>query len=309
MLFAQGFDTGTLKTTGEPIRVGNNVGYFQSSFGYAAVTESANGALVYGPTVAPTTSLRWFDRKGTALGPAAATGIYTGPRLSPDQKTVVMSVREQGSWTGDIWVLDLERNSASRTTFHPSNEWFPAWSHDGSRLFFGSTRGGSTALFEKAGVESEQLLTEETKTIALYPADASNDGRFLLFVESNRAGLDVAVVPLTTDKKFIPFITTPFNEVQARFSPNGRWVAYASDESGRFEVYVRPFPAGNGQWKISVAGGMQPEWRRDGRELYLCLGQRQADGYIRRERWYCVRTWAASRIIRRRGSRSQSTIS
>ena len=276
MLFAQLFDVTTLKSSGEPWRVGNNIGYFQSSFGYTAITESPSGALAYGPTVAPSTSLRWFDRRGTALGPALATGIYTGPRLSPDQKTVAMSVREQGSWTGDIWVMDLARNTNSRSTFDAANEWFPAWSADGTRLFFGSTRGGSTALFEKAGVERERLLTQEPNTTAVYPADASVDGRFLLVVESSRAGYDIKFVPLAAERKHSPLINTAFNEVQPRFSPSGRWVAYASDESGRFEVYVRPFPPANGQWKISVAGGMQPEWRRDGRELYYV----SADGKL-----------------------------
>jgi hypothetical protein len=112
-------------------------------------------------------------------------------------------------------------------------------------------------------------------TKVTYPSDTSGDGRFLLFVQSTPRGYDLGVLTLTGEREASTFLGTPFNEAQGRFSPNGRWVAYASDESGRFEVYVRPFPAASGQTQISIAGGMEPEWRRDGKELFYISADRK----------------------------------
>ena len=146
MLFSQAFDERTFKVQGEPVRVGDGVGYFESSYGYAAITASSSGAIAYGPTVAPLTSLMWRDWAGSSDGTPIASGLSNGPRVSPDQKIVAMSVREAGSSTADIWVVDLVRGVSSRRTFHAANEWFPTWSRDGGRLFFASTRGGVSYL-------------------------------------------------------------------------------------------------------------------------------------------------------------------
>ena len=193
--------------------------------------------------------------------------MYRSPRLSPDQTRVVMAVNQTVGAVSDLWVLELARGTTSRVTSHPRNEWFPAWTSDGHRLFFASTRYSTSAIFEKTLGEEEGSVTEGP-AVATYPDDVSGDGRFLVFHSVTPRGYDLGVLTLAGPRQASPFLATPFNELQGRFSPNGRWMAYASDESGRFEVYVRPFPAAIGQTQISIAGGMQPEWRRDGKELF-----------------------------------------
>jgi serine/threonine protein kinase/Tol biopolymer transport system component len=265
-LFVQAFDEPTLRTTGPPIRVGDNVGYFPGTFGFVAAAMSPAGVLAYGPSVRLTTSLRWRDRTGAMTQVLGAPDVYTSPRLSPDERTVASAV---GGATGaDIWLMDVTRGTSSRGTFEPLADWFPAWSADGNGVFFGTTRGRNvTSIYQKVGSGPDEPILAKTQ-MASYPNDASRDGRFLAFMQSTSKGYDVAVLDVSADRRVTQFLSTPFHEVQARFSPNGRWIAYASDESGQFEVYVRPFPTGSAQWKISNTGGMQPEWRRDGKELF-----------------------------------------
>jgi Tol biopolymer transport system component len=178
----------------------------------------------------------------------------------------------------DLWVLGLARGTTSRLTSDPLADWFPVWSADGGRLLFGSSRSGTTAIFQKGmgGGQEETAVEGVSAAGATYPNDVSGDGRFLLSVQATPRGYDLGVLTLAGARQSSTFLGTPFNEVQGRFSPNTRWVAYASDESGSFQVYVRPFPATSGQTQISIAGGMQPEWRRDGKELFYI----SADGKL-----------------------------
>jgi eukaryotic-like serine/threonine-protein kinase len=279
MLFAQAFDARALRVGGEAVRVAEHVGYFSSSLGYASLSVSPAGVLAYGPNVAVTTTLQWRDRAGATGQSPMAPSVYRSPRLSPDQQRVVVtrSELEGDSGQSDIWMLELARGNPSRVTFDPANEWFPAWSADGSRILFGSTRTGYTSIFQKAGGGLDELVASSgnSQGAAMYPNDASIDGRALVYTQSTSRAYDLVVLTLGGDPKPSPFLSTPFNEVQGRFSPNGRWMAYASDESGRFEVYVRPFPPSTGQWLVSVAGGMQPEWRRDGKELFYISADRK----------------------------------
>jgi Tol biopolymer transport system component len=171
----------------------------------------------------------------------------------------------------DIWVLGLARGTASRLTSDPATDWFPVWSADGGRLLFGSNRMGVTVIFQKTigGAPEEPAAEGLIPTAgATFPNDVSTDGRLLLYGQLTTRAYDLGVLTLGGQRTASTFLGTPINEVQGRFSPNTRWVAYASDESGAFEVYVRPFPAASGQTQISIAGGMQPEWRRDGKELF-----------------------------------------
>jgi Tol biopolymer transport system component len=278
VLFAQRFDDRTLKITGEPIRIGDHVGYFTAALGYAAFTAASTGVLAYGPGVALSTSLRWLDRRGTVVGPSSAAAVYSTPRLSPDQTRVAVTITEAATPNRDIWVMDVARGTSSRATFDASADWFPAWAPDGARMFFGSTRPSSTSIFQRVGAGRDELVFSQSDgegARAMYPNDVSADGRFLVYTQSGSKGYDLGVLRLTGERKGSDFLVTPFNEAQARFSPNARWIAYASDESGRFEVYVRPFPAANEQWKVSGAGGMQPEWRRDGKELFYIAADRK----------------------------------
>jgi Tol biopolymer transport system component len=269
-LFAIGFDDRRLQTSGVPVRVADQVGYSGGTFGYGAFSASRNGALAYGPSVVTTTSLQWRARSGSVDGTPAAPGWYRSPRLSPDQKNVALAVIDAQNQSLDILILDLTSGGLSRVTDNTWTDWFPVWAPNGSRLFFSSTRLGSAALFQKApsaaGQENEVL---PPASVGMYPTDVSSDGRFVATHQtSSGGGYDIVVVPLTGDPARQPYLNSRFNEVQPRFSPNGRWIAYASDETSRFEIYVRPFPAAVGQWPISAGGGMQPEWRRDGKELF-----------------------------------------
>ena len=277
-LFAQAFDDRALQTSGDPVRIGDQVGYWTAAFGYAAVTVSPAGVLAHGPSVGLTTSLRWHDRSGASTGSPISPAQYSSPRLSPDQQSVVVTMTDAAT-QADLWVLGLARGTASRLTSDPAIDWFPVWSADGGRLLFGSTRLGAISLFEKAvggGPEEPAAEGVISAAAATFPSDMSGDGRFLLSVQLTPRGYDLGVLTWAGERTASAFLGTPFNEVQGRFSPNTRWVAYASDESGRFEVYVRPFPAASGQTPISIAGGMQPEWRRDGKELFYI----SADGKL-----------------------------
>jgi Tol biopolymer transport system component len=279
ILFAQAFDDRTLRTNGDPVRIGDHVGYWTAGMGYAAVTASPSGVLAHGPKMGLTTSLRWRDRNGASTAPPSAPALYTVPRLSPDQKSVAVGMTDAATAQPDIWVLGLARGTTSRLTSDPATDWFPVWTADGGRLFFGSNRMGVTTIFQKTiGGGPEEPFAEEVMPAAgaKSPNDVSSDGGLLLYCPLTTRGYDLGVLTLTGEHKASTFLSTPFNEAQARFSPNTRWVAYASDESGTFEVYVRPFPAATGQTQISIAGGTQPEWRRDGRELFYI----SADGKL-----------------------------
>ncbi len=270
-LFAQAFDDRVLQTSGDPVRLADHVGYWATAFGYAAVTVSPAGVVAHGPSLGLTTSLRWHDRSGGSTGTPFAPAQYSSPRLSPDQQSVVVAMTDVATAQPDLWVLGLARGTTSRLTTDPTADWFPVWSADGGRLLFGSTRTGFPTIFQKAvGGGPEEPAAEGVVSAATptYPNDVSGDGRFLLSMQQTPRGYDLGLLMLAGERKASTFLSTPSDEVQGRFSPNTRWVAYASNESGRFEVYVRPFPAASGQTPISIAGGMQPEWRRDGKELF-----------------------------------------
>jgi serine/threonine protein kinase/Tol biopolymer transport system component len=267
VLFVQAFDERTFKVSGEAIRIADHVGYFSGSFGYSAIA-AAGGVLAYGPAVDTATALEWFTRDGKSAGRLGKPGVYTSPRFSFDQKTVAVAASGETMAERDLWNFDVARNAPSRMTSDPAADWFPAWSPDGSQIYFGSTRLGITSVFHKAGAGQDEKLDAAQPRFATYPADVSADGRLLLCTQSTETGYDLVVTPLADPSKVVPFLVTRFNEAQARFAPNTRWIAYASDESGQYDVYVRPYPAANTQARISLSGGMQPEWRRDGKELF-----------------------------------------
>jgi Tol biopolymer transport system component len=167
--------------------------------------------------------------------------------------------------SSDIWLQDGIR--ATRFTLNPADDRYPLWSPDGTRVLFASNRSGAYDLYQKPadGSGSEQVLLQSPDLKR--PNSWSRDGRFILYW-SDRNGGDLMVLPLTGDRKPVPFLSTASNEQQGVFSPDGKWVAYQSDESGRFEIYVRPFPGPGGPSQVSAEGGHSPRWRTDGKELY-----------------------------------------
>ena len=169
----------------------------------------------------------------------------------------------------DVWLFDLARDIPSRFTFHPTPDTHPVWAPDGSRIVFAAGRDGPYNLYQKiasgAGNEAALLQSNTPK----YPQDWSRDGRFLVYSNLNpKTRYDLWVLPMSGDPKPTPYLQTAFDEVQGQFSPDGKWMAYVSNESGPLQVYVQPFPASGGKWQISSEGGTQPRWRGDGKELF-----------------------------------------
>jgi Tol biopolymer transport system component len=200
------------------------------------------------------------------IGSLDESGL-ANPALAPDGQRIAVNRTVQGSI--DVWLLEAGRGVPNRFTFDAAFDSAPIWSPDGSQLVFRSTRRGSYDLFQKpaSGTVEEQLLhiTPENET----PLDWSQDGRFLLYSTQNpKTASDIWALPLIGERKSFPVLESTFDEIQGQFSPDGRWLAYASNESGRYEIYVRTFPEASGKWLVSAAGGMQPRWRRDGRELF-----------------------------------------
>jgi Tol biopolymer transport system component len=269
-LFAHALDEATLEPRGTPVRIADGVGYSLGIIGYTPVS-AAGRTLTYGPSIRVTTALQWRDRAGSLAGHEMARGVYRSPRLSSDGRQVAVSMLEGQSTSPEIWILDAVRGTATRITNDPASDWFPVWAPGVDRIFFGSARERATNIFQRhligTAPEDEQPLIDGVTGGARYPLDATGDGR-LIFQSTDIGGYGLAVVGLEKERTPTVVLETQFNEVQARVSPNNRWIAYASDESGRFEVYVRGLPPAKGQWTISPSGGMQPEWSRSGRELF-----------------------------------------
>ena len=217
----------------------------------------------------------WVDRDGRQAGTIGEPGSFGNLELSPDRKHAVVASRDRVGQSSDLWVVDLERGLRTRLTFGEGGKEHAVWSPDGARVVFDATRGetfGPTDLYTRAsnGIGDDELLLKDDRT--KMPSSWSPDGRFLMFATSPPAvslfNFDLWVLPMSGDRKPVPFLQTPFNEYDGHFSPDGKWVAYVSDESGRFEIYVLPFMGNGGKTQISTAGGFLPRWRDDGKELY-----------------------------------------
>jgi eukaryotic-like serine/threonine-protein kinase len=279
-LIAQPFEPGAGRLAGT---VRTIVEAFTSFF-----DASQNGVLVYEPvTQAPTTTqLAWFDRNGKRLGFIGVPAIHYDVRLSPDARRLASSA---GAPKSEIWVDDLKRGVRMRLTFDPGTDnGIPVWSPDGSSLLFSTLRGSKAGvgIFRKASNGAggqELLLPSDRPDREAWATDWSRDGRFLLFSRgdmANNSDANIWALPLIGEKKPILFLHTAAAAYDAQFSPDGRWVAYTSTESGSQEVYVTSFDAGkflggstadstpSGKWQISSDGGANPRWRRDGKELF-----------------------------------------
>jgi len=277
-LFAQAFDPARLQLTSEATRIAEPVGSFLDGAFFSA---SSNGALAF-KTPDETRQLTWRDRHGTVLGRVGEPGRYSGLALAPEQtRAVVVQGTTRSTADQDLWLVDVPSGRSSRLTFDARLEAWPVWADDGKRIVF-AAGGAIGSLFEQSisGDQRERLLLESPQHKV--PTSVSRDGRFLLYTSETIGSTrgDIWVLPLTGDRTPYPLIRRAFDQEQAQFSPDGRWVAYVSNESGRHEVLVRPFAPANDPENagesvtVSKSGGTAPRWREDGKELFFITPER-----------------------------------
>ena len=260
------FDLARLETRGTPVPVIANV--LTTSVGAMDAVVADDGTLAYVSDVmgGQTRTLVWVDRQGRETPIPAPPRAYIYPRLSPDGTRIAVYAADQEQ---DVWVWDLNRTTLTRGTFDPAIDAFPVWTSDGRRIVFSSDRNGARNVFWQPadGAGAVERLTESPST--QFATDASADGRQLIFTEvAPKTRDDVMEIRLDGGRRVTPLVQSSFAERNGVISPNGRWLAYETNDSGRFEISVRPFPeVNNGHWRVSTAGGTRPLWTRSGQEL------------------------------------------
>jgi hypothetical protein len=268
---AQPFDSKSAKITGEAVPIAERVAVIRGA-AIALFAVSQNGVLLYHTgTLENETTLEMRSREGkveSTLGDAAA---YRNVALSPDGRSAAVAISDPTSgW--DLWVYDVGRGIRSRFTFDKGNESSPLFSPDGKWIYFSSNRAGVFDIYRKAlgGTAQEELVFKSDKE--KQPSGISPDGRQLVFHQDSEQGNDIFVLALEPDAKPRPIRATEFNEVLGKVSPDGRWLAYCSLESGEWQVYVTTFPEASRVWQVSTEAAAYPEWRADGREIFVHLG-------------------------------------
>jgi serine/threonine protein kinase/Tol biopolymer transport system component len=288
-LFALAFDADRLEVSGGPVSLVdgvprlNNPATNSASASYGVSNQGtlvhiAGGNLVFtgGPTTEALRTLVWVDRQGLEEPLAAPSRPYSYPRLSPDGTQVAVDSRDTES---EIWIWNIARETMTRLTFDPGLDRFPLWSPDGQRIAFSSQRDGSAGnpFWQAADGtgQAERLIDQSDSGSQVFPTSFSPDGtRLLVYGDPNSSQEDdIGIVSLETEDGLLPLLRTEFDERNPDVSPDGRWLAYESAESGQLEIYVRPFPdVDAGRWQVSISGGTQPLWARDGRELFYRAG-------------------------------------
>ncbi|HVE65611.1 MAG TPA: protein kinase, partial [Thermoanaerobaculia bacterium] len=262
-LLAQPFDVATLTLEGNAVPIAEKIqddpGFFNAAF------SASDRVLAYQESggTAGFSELVWFDRTGKKLESVGEPADYWNPRLASDGRRVAFGIGDPG----DLWIHDLSRRVRTRLTFNPADDFAPIWSPDGTRIVFSSQRSGAGDLYWKlaSGTGEEELL--ETSMRFKVPGSWSPDGRVVAFYDFSQGHPDIWLLSVS-DRKKTRLMQGDFEKGNPEFSPDGRWLAYTSSESGRFEIYVQPFPGPGGKWQVSSGGGQTPEWRSDGRELF-----------------------------------------
>jgi serine/threonine protein kinase/Tol biopolymer transport system component len=265
-------DLSKFATFGEALVVAEQVG-FQPSTYWGAFAVADNGTVVYNSTTGAALSvLTWFDRSGTELGHIGEIGILANPTLSPDNTHVTVDITDAKANNVDIWIKDLLHNTESRFTFDPSEDVAGVWSRDGNTIAFRSNQQQQTLFAKQA-----QGLTAPRQVFAFKSGENSNDivpnswnlddKQILCSYQQVATGSSLVLISVA-DGKSTPFLNTQASATNGQISPDGKWVAYSSNESGDWQIYVTTFPAANGKWQVSRGGGREPRWRGDGKEIF-----------------------------------------
>jgi eukaryotic-like serine/threonine-protein kinase len=256
-------------TPGEPQVVADQVG-FQPATYWGAFSVAENGTVVYNPTVGAALSLlTWYDRAGKELGHVGDVGVLANPTLSPDNSRVAVDIADVRANNINVWLTDLKHATSSRFTFGQAEDVAGTWSRDGAWVAYRSLVAGYVNIFSKQaqGLQPAKSIFEVTPDDIVPTSWSLDDKQILSTLQPATGGADLALIP-ASGGKIVPFLATNASETNGQISPDGKWVAYASNESGDWEIYVTTFPAASGKWQVSRDGGIEPRWRGDGKEIF-----------------------------------------
>jgi Tol biopolymer transport system component len=269
-ILAQPFDAKARSIRGDSVTLaerGNRV----LSTEYSPLSVCADKWLIYQSAGNPHTQLVWVDRNGRQLSPVGAPGYFRGLTLSPNGTQVVLERFEPQKVGSDIWSFDLVRETFARLTSDSNANISPHWSPDEKHIAFGSNREGFVAIWQKGvnGSDDKEEFVFKGEARSVFPTDWAGDGKYIVHTKpGEKTAFDLWLLPLFGDRQPKPYLATKFEEQWGKVSPDGRWLVYQSNESGRFEIYVQAFPEPGRKVIVSKGGGTLPRWRRDGRELY-----------------------------------------
>jgi serine/threonine protein kinase/Tol biopolymer transport system component len=270
-LMAQPFNARTLELSGVPRPIAEHIAV-NSTTSRPIFSASNDHTLVYQiGSEQGGWQLLWFTRDGKQIGTVGDLEAYSDPAISPDGTRIAVGIFT-GQGSGDIWTIDSKRATKARLTFGTSILRYPVWTPDGKTIFYGSNVKGAYHIYAKTadGTGSEQVILEDDAFD--YPWDVSPDQKYLAYMRpaaDGKGGTALWAWPLSGDRKPFPIVSSSFTNYSAAISPDGKWMAYSSTESGRFEAYVTAFPGGGAKWEVSVNGGTMPKWRHDGKELFF----------------------------------------
>ena len=269
-LVSVNFDPASGQISGNGIPIASTVG-FQPSTYWSALTVSANGTVIYNTGVGAALSvLTWVDRAGKGLARIGEPAIVANPTLSPDGSKVAVDIADLKASNVDIWLENANGSDNARFTFDPTEETNAIWSRDGSMIAYRSVTSDSSEILVKraTGLEKEKVLLRNAGVADDFLSNSwSVDGQQLLFTDQGASRSYLATVSAAGGDK-VPLLNSKANETSGQISPDGQWVAYASDESGAWEIYVSSFPGAAGKWQVSRGGGSEPRWRGDGKEIF-----------------------------------------
>jgi eukaryotic-like serine/threonine-protein kinase len=272
-LVAQRFDAARLELSGSPSPIAENAGFNAITY-QGLFSASETGSLAYAGSSAAS-QLTWMDRTGKRVGTVGPPGDHNSLCLSPDGTRLLYDVADPATGAVDVWLMALATGTSSRLTYEAAVDFYPVCSPAGNEIVFASLRKGPPDLYRLSldAPGGEKLLLDSPA--ALVPCDWSRDGRYLVYMTADpKTQRDLWVLPLSGGEPR-QVIATPADDRSGRLAPDGRWLAYASNETNRFEVFVQPFPTTGAKWQISQAGGHQPQWSRDGRELFYVTPDRR----------------------------------